>query len=107
MPKRGDTKHKQYVDRIRCKQMLQDNKSPSKIMKELKRSRKFAIVVILIVAAVITPSPDWISQLIVFTPLFMLYQLSILVSKRAYKTMQEDDENWDKKEEEEVPEEWS
>jgi sec-independent protein translocase protein TatC len=73
----------------------------------LKRSRKFAIVVILIVAAVITPSPDWISQLIVFTPLFMLYQLSIIVSKRAYKKMQEDDENWDNKEEEEEVEEWS
>jgi len=51
----------------------------------LRRSRKFAIVVILIVAAVITPSPDWMSQLIVFIPLFLLYQLSILVSASAYK----------------------
>ena len=58
----------------------------------LKQSRKYAIVVILIVAAVITPSPDWISQMIVFTPLFLLYQLSIAVSKSAYKAMQEDDE---------------
>jgi len=51
----------------------------------LRRSRKFAIVVILIVAAVITPSPDWMSQLIVFIPLFMLYQLSVIVSARVYK----------------------
>ncbi len=58
----------------------------------LRRSRKFAIVVILIVAAVITPSPDWMSQLIVFTPLFLLYQLSVIVSARVYKKDQMDQE---------------
>lgn len=51
----------------------------------LQNSRKFAIVIILVVAAVITPSPDWISQLIVFIPLFMLYELSILISKKVQK----------------------
>lgn len=51
----------------------------------LKRSRKYAIIVILIVAAVITPSPDWISQTIVFLPLFGLYELGVFVSSRAYK----------------------
>jgi len=62
----------------------------------LRRSRKFAIVVILIVAAVITPSPDWMSQLIVFTPLFLLYQLSVIVSARVYKKdhMGEDEKEW-------------
>ena len=63
----------------------------------LRRSRKFAIVVILIVAAVITPSPDWMSQLIVFTPLFLLYQLSVLVSARVYKKdqmEQEQEKEW-------------
>ncbi len=58
----------------------------------LRKSRKYAVVVILVVAAVITPSPDWISQMIVFTPLFLLYQLSILVSKRTYKSIHEEDE---------------
>ncbi|TKK70950.1 twin-arginine translocase subunit TatC [Ilyomonas limi] len=57
----------------------------------LRSSRKYAIVVILIVSAVITPSPDWISQLIVFTPLFLLYQLSIIVSARVYKRDQEEE----------------
>ena len=65
----------------------------------LKASRKYAIVVILIVAAVITPSPDWISQMIVFTPLFLLYQLSVIVSKRDYKRMQAEEatapKEWD------------
>ena len=64
----------------------------------LKQSRKYAIVIILIVAAVITPSPDWISQMIVFTPLFLLYQLSIIVAKRDYKRMQAEDANPELKE---------
>ncbi len=61
----------------------------------LASSRKYAIVIILVVAAVITPSPDWSSQMLVFIPLFLLYQLSIVVSKRAYKDMQKHDaEEW-------------
>jgi sec-independent protein translocase protein TatC len=57
--------------------------------------RKYAIVVILVIAAVITPSPDWTSQMLVFIPLFFLYQLSIVVSKRAYKEMKKrDEEEW-------------
>ncbi len=61
----------------------------------LKSSRKYAIVVILVVSAVITPSPDWTSQLLVFVPLFLLYQLSILISARAYKQEQKKEkEEW-------------
>ncbi|MDB5249574.1 MAG: tatC [Segetibacter sp.] len=61
----------------------------------LAASRKYAIVVILVIAAVITPSPDWSSQMLVFVPLFLLYQLSIVVSKRAYKEMiKKDNEEW-------------
>ena len=63
----------------------------------LKRTRKYAIVVILIVAAFITPSPDWMSQMIVFTPLWILYELSIIVSVRVTKQRKRDEE----KEEEE------
>lgn len=62
----------------------------------LKTYRKYAIVVILVIAAVITPSPDWSSQMLVFVPLFLLYQLSIAVSKRAFKAMEKRDaEEWD------------
>ncbi len=61
----------------------------------LKTYRKYAIVIILVVAAVITPSPDWTSQMLVFIPLFLLYQFSIVVSKRAYKEMiKKDNEEW-------------
>jgi len=65
----------------------------------LRTYRRHAIVVILVLAAIITP-PDVIDQLIVFTPLYALYEISIYVSKRALKGM-EDREN-----EPEV-EEWS
>ncbi|HUR11876.1 MAG TPA: twin-arginine translocase subunit TatC [Flavitalea sp.] len=51
----------------------------------LKTYRKYAFLVILIVAAVITPSPDWTSQLIVTLPLVLLYELSIFISARVYK----------------------
>jgi sec-independent protein translocase protein TatC len=60
----------------------------------LKNSRKFAVVIILVVSAVITPSPDWTSQMLVFVPLFLLYQLSIVVSRRAYKEELKKEEEW-------------
>lgn len=63
--------------------------------KFLRTTRKYAIVVILIIAAFITPSPDWMSQTIVFIPLFLLYELSILVSARVYKEEQaKENEEW-------------
>ncbi len=51
----------------------------------LKASRKYAIVIILLVAAFITPSPDWMSQMIVFLPLWMLYELSVIISAKVFK----------------------
>lgn len=53
--------------------------------KFLKASRKYAIVIILLVAAFITPSPDWMSQMIVFLPLWMLYELSVIISAKVFK----------------------
>jgi sec-independent protein translocase protein TatC len=62
----------------------------------LKKTRKYAIIVILILAAFITPSPDWMSQMIVFIPLWMLYELSIIVSSRVAKQQKlADEEEWD------------
>jgi sec-independent protein translocase protein TatC len=49
----------------------------------MREYRRHAIVVILILAAVITPSPDMISQLLVSVPLFVLYEISIGVSARV------------------------
>lgn len=61
----------------------------------LKKYFKYAAIVILIVAAVITPSPDWTSQLIVAIPLFILYGISILLTARVDKRRaKKDKEDW-------------
>lgn len=51
----------------------------------LKTYRRHAMVVILIVAAIITPSPDVTSQIMVAIPLFVLYEISIKVSAVVLK----------------------
>jgi sec-independent protein translocase protein TatC len=55
----------------------------------LKKNRKYMVVVLLTVSAIITP-PDMFSQVLVFVPLWALYELSILVSKRVYKRIQKE-----------------
>ena len=50
----------------------------------LKRGRKYAFVVLLIVAAFITPSGDPLSMLLLAAPLYLLYEMSIsLCSSRT------------------------
>lgn len=46
----------------------------------LIRTRKYALVIVLIIAAVITP-PDVVSQIIVTIPILILYEVSIIISK--------------------------
>lgn len=48
--------------------------------KVLKKYRKFALVIVLIISAVITP-PDIASQVIVAVPILILYQVSIFISR--------------------------
>ena len=50
----------------------------------LKRNRKYALVIVLIIAAIITP-PDVASQIIVAIPVIILYQISIYISKIVIK----------------------
>lgn len=58
----------------------------------LRTYRKYAYVVLLVLAAIITPSPDWGSQLIVVIPLVLLYEISILIAVRVKKKQ---DEEWE------------
>ena len=61
----------------------------------LSTYRKYAYVAILFVAAIITPSPDWMSQAIVALPLVALYELSISISRRVMKQLEkEEKEEW-------------
>src|SRR5690554_6668141 len=50
----------------------------------LRKYRKISIVIILVLAAIITP-PDVISQIIVAIPLLILYEISIHISKLVIK----------------------
>lgn len=62
----------------------------------LSKVRKYAIVIIFIIAGIITPGPDIISQLAVALPLLLLYEISIILSRRVEKQRAEDDakEEW-------------
>ncbi len=46
----------------------------------LVRNTKYAILVIFVVAALVTPSPDVVSQFLLALPMFVLYAFSILVA---------------------------
>ena len=55
----------------------------------LKTYRKYALVIVLILSAVITP-PDIVSQIIVAIPVLILYEVSIIISKFMYKKEKEE-----------------
>lgn len=54
----------------------------------MRKSRKYALVIILIVAAIITP-PDVFSQTMVAIPLYGLYEISIFISARVSRQNKE------------------
>lgn len=53
----------------------------------LRKYRKYTLVIVLILSAIITP-PDVISQVIVAIPIMFLYEISILISARIEKRQQ-------------------
>jgi len=55
----------------------------------MKKNRKYMYVIMLVVAAIITP-PDMFSQILVVMPLIVLYEFSIGVSNRIYKKDQQE-----------------
>ncbi|MCY4778124.1 twin-arginine translocase subunit TatC [Sphingobacterium sp. UT-1RO-CII-1] len=55
----------------------------------MKASRRYAIVIILIIAAIITPTADVITLLTVSAPMFLLYELSIMVSANVHRKKEE------------------
>lgn len=57
----------------------------------MKAYRRHSIVVILIISAIITP-PDVISQLLIALPLLLLYEISIVISRRIEKQAQKTEE---------------
>jgi sec-independent protein translocase protein TatC len=60
----------------------------------LRKYRKYAFVIILILAAVITPSPDWTSQVIVAIPLLLLYEISVFIAASVDKKKAKEEKEW-------------
>ncbi|WP_462263359.1 twin-arginine translocase subunit TatC [Ferruginibacter sp.] len=60
----------------------------------LKKYSKYAFVIILLVAAIITPSPDITSQIIVALPLLFLYWISILLVARVDRQKAREEKEW-------------
>jgi len=49
----------------------------------MARNRKYALLVIFILAAALTPGPDPISQMMMGIPVYILYEISVLVARFA------------------------
>ncbi|UII54520.1 twin-arginine translocase subunit TatC [Cytobacillus spongiae] len=59
----------------------------------LKKVRKYAYFALVIVAAVITP-PDLMSEIMVAIPLFLLYEISLSLSRVVYKRKLKKEQKW-------------
>lgn len=74
--------------------------------KFMKAYRRHAIVIILIASAIITPTGDAFTLSIVALPIWMLYEISILIVGRAQlNRLRNDDESDDDTDDEDLPEE--
>jgi sec-independent protein translocase protein TatC len=61
--------------------------------KMLSKQRRYAILIIFIVAAILTPSPDALSQILMAIPLMFLYEVSIFIARFAQKEKKEQENN--------------
>jgi sec-independent protein translocase protein TatC len=53
--------------------------------KMLTSNRKYAIVIVAVIAAVITPTPDPFNMMLVMAPLVVLYEVGILLARVTYR----------------------
>lgn len=51
----------------------------------MRASRRYAVIIILVISAIVTPTPDAMTLLAVAFPMLVLYELSIILSGRVYK----------------------
>jgi sec-independent protein translocase protein TatC len=82
----------------------------------LRSYRKHAIVIILIVGAIVTPTADPLSQSLISIPLYLLYEISIIISAGVIKAkekrdqeelLREQQERQEQQEQQEEPEQQS
>jgi sec-independent protein translocase protein TatC len=60
----------------------------------LRKYRKHAFVIILIAAAIITPSTDPFSLIMVTGPLYLLFEASIIIASRINKRQEQERKEW-------------
>jgi sec-independent protein translocase protein TatC len=60
----------------------------------LKKYRRHAFIIILIAAAIITPSTDPFSLTIVTIPLYLLFEASIVIASRIEKRKEKETKEW-------------
>lgn len=51
----------------------------------LSQNHKYAVLIIAVIAAVITPTPDPFNVGLVMLPLLLMYEIGILLAKLAYR----------------------
>lgn len=58
----------------------------------MRHYRKHAVIVILIIGAIVTPSPDPLSQTLISFPLYLLFEISIFISAMVVKRKKKEEE---------------
>jgi sec-independent protein translocase protein TatC len=58
--------------------------------KFMRKYRRHAIVVIFVLAAILTPGTDPVSQILLAVPLLILYEISIIISAWASRKREKD-----------------
>jgi sec-independent protein translocase protein TatC len=62
--------------------------------KFMREKRRYAVIIILVLAAIITPSPDALTMLVVAMPLFILYEFSIGVAAVVQRRQKKRDDEF-------------
>ncbi len=70
--------------------------------RQLRKNRGYAILLIAIIAAVVTPTPDPVTMLITMAPLVLLFELSILLAWILERRLPAEEE-WDEDDDEVLP----
>jgi sec-independent protein translocase protein TatC len=58
----------------------------------MRKYRRHAYVVILLVAGLVTPTPDMVTQLLMASPMFVLYEVSIFITKFVHRKKEQEKE---------------
>jgi sec-independent protein translocase protein TatC len=60
----------------------------------LKKLRRYAYFILVVLSTLIAP-PDLISNILIIIPLFLLYELSVWLSRRIYRKQLAADKAWE------------